>query len=295
MAGKYNYVSIRGVALKQRLQVQVLPTSAASEPPSRIQSILSSTAPIYFVVSGNSDSPSLSFATRVVHDLNLFHKLDAEIIFEQEASFSEDFSSATGGHIVYIGNLTSPYIRKILEKGETPFKFEDSQLYLNGTPVITFGKGMFISYEHASWCQRLSTALLFAHPLPRPAGFMLFIICSDLLAYERARRLFPIRTGVTVPSWIIIGEQTDSIGAAGVEAAGYVQSLILFVLTSFHAGSGAETGHGVNHYLGGFEHFCCLTLHTCRVDERRKLHLISSFRGSQFNSIKRLSYSCFNT
>jgi len=184
-------------------EVEVLPTTAVSEPPSRMQTILSSAAPIYFVVSGDLTSPSLSFATRVVHDLNLFHKLDAQIIFEEEASYSEDFNFAVGGNVVYVGNLTSSYIRKIIQKGKTPFKLEGSQLYLNGTPVVTFGK-----------------AILFVHPLPRSTGFMLFIICSDLLSYERARRLFPIRTGVTVPSWIIIGEQTDSVGAAGVEAAG---------------------------------------------------------------------------
>lgn len=49
---------------------------------------------------------------------------------------------------------------------------------------------------------------------------MLFIIATDAFGLERAMRLFPFRTGVTVPDWIVVGDAADAIGAAGVVGAG---------------------------------------------------------------------------
>jgi hypothetical protein len=39
---------------------------------------------------------------------------------------------------------------------------------------------------------------------------------------EKAARLFPIRTGVLVPDWLVIGNEADHIGASAVVGAGYV-------------------------------------------------------------------------
>jgi hypothetical protein len=49
---------------------------------------------------------------------------------------------------------------------------------------------------------------------------MLFIISSDTFALERAARLFPMRTGVTAPSWLVVKGEADHIGAAGIIGAG---------------------------------------------------------------------------
>ena len=51
-------------------------------------------------------------------------------------------------------------------------------------------------------------------------GLLLFILSSSSAGLERAIRLFPIRTGVPVPDWILIGRDADTLGAAGVQAAG---------------------------------------------------------------------------
>lgn len=53
---------------------------------------------------------------------------------------------------------------------------------------------------------------------------MLFILSTDSYGLERAARLFPIRTGITVPDWLVVGESADSIGAAGVIGAGLVSN-----------------------------------------------------------------------
>ena len=49
---------------------------------------------------------------------------------------------------------------------------------------------------------------------------MLFIVHNDKDGLERALRLFPIRTGVAVPDWIVVGGKMDNFGAGGVKGAG---------------------------------------------------------------------------
>lgn len=43
---------------------------------------------------------------------------------------------------------------------------------------------------------------------------------GDDSGLEKVLRLFPIRTGITVPDWVIIGPLADVMGAAGVVGAG---------------------------------------------------------------------------
>lgn len=49
---------------------------------------------------------------------------------------------------------------------------------------------------------------------------MMLIIGESGGALERAARLFPVRTGITAPSWVILEPTTDELGAAGVSGAG---------------------------------------------------------------------------
>lgn len=59
---------------------------------------------------------------------------------------------------------------------------------------------------------------LLPHPVNSYANMLW--IKGDMPALEIARRLFPIRTGVPVPDWIVIESRMDRIGAAGISAAG---------------------------------------------------------------------------
>lgn len=59
---------------------------------------------------------------------------------------------------------------------------------------------------------------LHQHPIYRRAN-MLFIL-GDNSGIERAARLFPIRTGVAVPDWLLVGTEADDVGAGGVMGAG---------------------------------------------------------------------------
>lgn len=50
---------------------------------------------------------------------------------------------------------------------------------------------------------------------------MLFISATDTYGIEQAARLFPFRTGVAIPDWLVIDSgRAENFGAAGVLGAG---------------------------------------------------------------------------
>jgi len=59
---------------------------------------------------------------------------------------------------------------------------------------------------------------LHQHPIYRQAN-MLFILGDDS-GVERVTRLFPMRTGVTVPDWLVVSADADDVGAGGITGAG---------------------------------------------------------------------------
>lgn len=64
---------------------------------------------------------------------------------------------------------------------------------------------------------------MFTHPHETsPSSTMLFIVANDQSGLERAVRLFPIRTGLALADWMVVGKRADKRGAAGIEKAGYV-------------------------------------------------------------------------
>ncbi|KAJ6618285.1 hypothetical protein B0H10DRAFT_2164198 [Mycena sp. CBHHK59/15] len=174
------------------------------QPSARIQSFLSTTAPLLLAVLDASPR-EMSLALRIAHDLNAYHRLDAEIIVGSQALQDRLENSASDtGNILIIGDTTTPFLHKLLEKSETPFRMENSTLMLEGKPIDGPGLG-----------------ILFLHPHPtNPIGQMLFLLSTDSAGLERAGRLFPIRTGVTVPDWLITSSRAEQTGAGGVIGAG---------------------------------------------------------------------------
>jgi hypothetical protein len=68
---------------------------------------------------------------------------------------------------------------------------------------------------------------------------------------ESVLRLFPIRTGVAVPDWVVVGHSSQAVGAAGVKGAGYVMhaesSIKLSGSFSFLTECGEMDGNGESH------------------------------------------------
>jgi hypothetical protein len=68
----------------------------------------------------------------------------------------------------------------------------------------------------------LITGTMFTHPHESsPSSTMLFMIAHDQSGLERIVRLFPIRTGMALADWLVIGKRADEQGAAGIKKAGY--------------------------------------------------------------------------
>jgi hypothetical protein len=95
------------------------------QPPSRLQQILSSCGPIVFIVPDVADSPGreLSVALRIAHDMNVHHRLDAEIVLESEALPLLAAGPWSNGNIVYIGKPSSTFVRSVLAEKKTSFGF----------------------------------------------------------------------------------------------------------------------------------------------------------------------------
>ena len=63
---------------------------------------------------------------------------------------------------------------------------------------------------------------MFTHPHESsPSATMLFMIAHDRSGLERVARLFPVRTGMALADWLVVGKRADKQGASGIEKAGY--------------------------------------------------------------------------
>ncbi|KAL7283150.1 hypothetical protein ACG7TL_002576 [Trametes sanguinea] len=168
----------------------------------RLANVLNSAGPITIVIPTKNPSRELSVALRLAHNLNVYLKVDADIIDDEEAKRNMENSSFGSGNMIVLG--LSNFARTVLNERKTAFGVVDGALSLKGRLL-----------------NQPSMAALFLHPHPTHAeSLALFIHGTDSSGLERALRVFPIRTGVTVPDWIFLGSQADSVGTGGVEGAG---------------------------------------------------------------------------
>jgi hypothetical protein len=74
-------------------------------------------------------------ALRIIHDLNVYHRMDAEIILESEALSSLSAGSWSDGNIVYVGK-PAKLVHRILGNKQTLFGVTaTSGLSLRGQPL----------------------------------------------------------------------------------------------------------------------------------------------------------------
>ena len=168
----------------------------------RLQSILTTSAPFIIVVPSKESSRTLSAALQIAHDLDLYHRLDSEIIDDEEAMSRLDANGLGTGNIILLG--APRFLELNLKQRKTSFTLLDNQLHLRG-------------HSLAEPC----VASLFLHPHPTTQNSLMLVVYTiDDNALEKAIRLFPIRTGVSIPDWIVVGPNSDSIGAGDVRGAG---------------------------------------------------------------------------
>ncbi|KAF8197391.1 hypothetical protein BJ912DRAFT_1078312, partial [Pholiota molesta] len=177
-----------------------------AQPPGRIQSILSTPGPITIIISATSVAHELSVAQRLAHVLQLYHKIDSEIVPEPVVLAQIEDGSWPAGNVVLIGLPSSLLVKGILAKNKTSVSIIDSIVHVGGR---RFSKP--------------DQAIFFSHPHPMRGdseSFMLFILYSNISGLERAVRLFPFRTGVAVPDWLVVDDRMDAFGTGGIQAAG---------------------------------------------------------------------------
>ena len=201
----------------------------------RLATILQSAGPLTIVVPAlHASSRALSVAHRIAHDLDVYHKLDAEIVADGAALQRLGAGELGPGNVVVVGMGGSGdaasegrFARQVLGLGKTAFGMDDGAvLTLRGQRLDEPSQGESACAQGRVSGERreltlFSLGAIFLHPHPTdPSASVLFIIGSDLSGLERIARLFPIRTGISLPDWLVIGGEADTLGAAGVQAAG---------------------------------------------------------------------------
>jgi hypothetical protein len=87
----------------------------------RIQSILTTSGTIQIAIP-SSDEHALSIALRIAHDLDTYHKLDAEIMTHTDAEIRQGSGVLEPGNLILIGTPNEPFIREVLKKSMTPVR-----------------------------------------------------------------------------------------------------------------------------------------------------------------------------
>lgn len=170
------------------------------QPYGRAQAILSADRIIDIVIPSLHHSSELSVALRITHNLRTYHLLDARILSAHEA----ENGLACGGNMVVIGCADSLLVKDLLRRSQSEWSHEGGAWVLNDKKFDNPTSGLLFLVKRTS----------------NTANTALFLQSSDLGGLERALRLFPIRTGVLVPDWLVVDERADRIGAGGTEGAG---------------------------------------------------------------------------
>ncbi|TRM59420.1 hypothetical protein BD626DRAFT_572702 [Schizophyllum amplum] len=183
-----------------------------SPPHSRVQSILSTTdGPIKLRVPYSAyhddQSAELNLALRIARDLDTYHKLDAEIVHDLGHDHGnvvviQTAQTVDDGFVKFLQGATRN-IYKLSGEEDAAICFPDE----SGKRFCVEGSG---------------TGLISLHPnLSRDPSAAMIMYASDAAGLERLGRLFPIRTGVKVPGWMIVGPKMDELSTGGILGAGF--------------------------------------------------------------------------
>lgn len=120
MAGTLN-PTFSGNCLNRPFQITYPKAHTADiQPSGRLSLILSSKGPLLLVIP-DEDDLSLSYALRLAHDLDTFHKLDVEILTDTEAnSLLEDGSLGPSNIVIFDGVKKTSFGRQLLGSAKHP-------------------------------------------------------------------------------------------------------------------------------------------------------------------------------
>lgn len=165
------------------------------------------------------DSQALSTALRIAHDLDVFLKLDSQILPDTVAmSLIKSESSTLKSNLIILGGIENAVTRSLLQLPTKDIKTEfglseDGEWTLRGAPISKMTRNEDIG-------------ILFTHPHPfNPSAAAVILSGTKSLGggMERALRLLAPRTGLIVPDWILSGKAADRFGICGILGAGFVK------------------------------------------------------------------------
>lgn len=178
---------IKALIVRQKAHIQ------ASVPPGRVQNIFDTAAPLAIIIPAETTIQAryLSAGRRIAHNIDTYLKLDSEIILDTAAldllNKNENLESLRG-NLIILGGHENALSRCLLGtkngKHESEFSLDEKGKWnLRGLSFDNLGEE--------------SLGLMFTHPHPlHRTGLAVFIAGTDQEGFERALRLFPIRTGM---------------------------------------------------------------------------------------------------
>ena len=124
--------------------------------------------------------------------------------------------------MIVIGCADSFFVKDLLKRSQSDWSYEGGSWVLHGKKFNRPSSG---GSGRGGMLERLNVYLagllfLVKKAALNTSNMVLFLQSSDPGGLERALRLFPIRTGVLVPDWLVVDERANRIGAAGVDGAG---------------------------------------------------------------------------
>ncbi|KZT44181.1 hypothetical protein SISSUDRAFT_1068603 [Sistotremastrum suecicum HHB10207 ss-3] len=203
--------------------LDVLEQAALTEPyraAGRIAQILETDQVIFLVYA--DDSPrALSAALRLAHSLAVYLKIDSELVSDSEAVHGEATGRLGSGNLICISiALLGPFCQKQLEHAQgkepnvaisaTSIKVHGVSFTRNGT-----GRPRFLIPAIAVHQSFSAGALLLGPRWGSEADRVLFLWGIDVKGLEGALLLFPFRTGIPGPEWLIVDDRLGRVAAAG--------------------------------------------------------------------------------
>jgi hypothetical protein len=150
-------------------------------------------------------------ASNIAHNLYLYFGAEVGLLFDYEAD-----DVVLDGNVISIGmEDENQYLQGVIEQSDLKHPF----------PIATYRGAIHISDTNKKYVYNGDgVGAIYLQPLPRSR--LLMIICgSDQKGLETAGKLFPYRTGVGQPDWIVVGTKMGVNGMQGVEAMGYYSNL----------------------------------------------------------------------
>ncbi|PWN44852.1 hypothetical protein IE81DRAFT_240762 [Ceraceosorus guamensis] len=180
--------------------------------------ILSTPAPLLLVLPTRTSQDSRqhykSAALRIAHDALLYGHIDSEIVSDVAAlemvATTNDGANATLGNIVILG-------------GPMENLLAEHMLNQNPSPITFLNSGQLRVRDRTFADPSTGLLMLQPHPVThqRSENLALLLYGNDASGIERAAKLFPVRTGLSVPEWIVIGPEADWSGIGAILGAGW--------------------------------------------------------------------------